>query len=326
MTPSQISTMFPGMDPALFRVHDWRNDVKTVGHAPASLVEKASRGIISKPWPAQLNNMILSERHGLIVSVGQVVPHEVTGMANYNKNLFVGVGGVDAINLSHFIGAVYGMERMMGRADNPLREILEYASVEFLGGLPLFYVLTVMGKGEDGELEMKGLFFGNDRSCFDAACSLSIKHNFTMLPRMPTKVIVNLPASEFHSTWLGNKAIYRLRMAVADGGEVLILAPGVSRFGEDDACDELIRKTGYCGTDRVMEMMRESDELRENLSVVAHLIHGSTEGRFQVTYCAPNLTRAEVEAANYNYGDLDEVLAKYPNLVDGWNDVGGEEV
>ena len=99
--------------------------------------------------------MVLSERHGLIVSVGQVVPHEVTGMANYNKNLFVGVGGVDAINLSHFIGAVYGMERMMGRADNPLREILEYASVEFLGGLPLFYVLTVMGKGEDGELEVR---------------------------------------------------------------------------------------------------------------------------------------------------------------------------
>ena len=285
MTPDQISAMFPGVPPSVFRVHDWRNDVTTIGHAPATLVEKASRGIISKPWPAQLNNMLLEKRHGLMVSVGQVVPHEVTGMANYNKNLFVGVGGVDAINLSHFIGAVYGMERMMGRADNPLREILEYASVEFLGELPLFYVLTVMGKGEGGELEvrpfsrwhqinifsvshhilaikthqtltpplarqMKGLFFGNDRSCFDAACNLSVKHNFTMLPRMPVKVVVSLPADEFHSTWLGNKAIYRLRMAVADGGEVVILAPGVRRFGEDDACDDLIRRTGYAGTER----------------------------------------------------------------------------
>ena len=247
-------------------------------------------------------------------------------MANYNKNLFVGVGGIDAINLSHFIGATYGMERMMGRKDNPLRSILEYASVNFLGGMPLFYVLTVMGKSDEGKMEMKGLFFGNTRECYDAACDLSVEHNFTMLPRQPSKVIVNLDPSEFHSTWLGNKAIYRLRMAIATSGELVILAPGVCRFGEDDECDSLIRKFGYKGTDRIMEMMRESEELKSNLSVVAHLIHGSTEGRFNVTYCAPQLTKEEVEAANYKYGDLGEVLGKYPGLVDGWNDVNGEEV
>jgi hypothetical protein len=54
------------------------------------------------------------------------------GMANFNKNMFVGVGGLEAINLSHFIGAVYGMENMMGKADNPLRAILNHASEQFL--------------------------------------------------------------------------------------------------------------------------------------------------------------------------------------------------
>lgn len=75
--------------------------------------------MVSRPWPAQLNTHVWSKRkeihdvnihphRSLIISVGQVVPHEVMGMANFNKNLFVGVGGVEAINLSHFIGAVHG--------------------------------------------------------------------------------------------------------------------------------------------------------------------------------------------------------------------------
>jgi nickel-dependent lactate racemase len=165
------------------------------------------------------------------------------GMANFNKNLFVGVGGVEAINLSHFIGAVHGMEKMMGRADNPLRRILNNASERFLQDkLPLFYLLTVMGKDSKGELAMKGLYFGDDIECYKVACEHSLRENFTMLQVPLKKVVVHLDADEFHSTWLGNKSIYRTRMAIADGGELIVLAPGVKRFGEDDGCDVLIRK------------------------------------------------------------------------------------
>jgi len=297
-------------------------------------VNEATNGFMNTPWPAQLNSLIWSppdhKKHDIILSIGQVVPHEVMGMANFNKNLFVGVGGVEAINLSHFIGAVHGMEKLMGQADNPLRSILNYASEHFLqGSLPLWYILTVMGTNEDtGELEMKGLYIGNDIQCYIQACELSLKVNFTMVDKPLHKVIVYLDPHEFHSTWLGNKAIYRTRMAIADGGHLIILAPGVNRFGEDDEVDTLIRKYGYRDTNTIMKNMRENKELQENLSAVAHLIHGSSENRFHITYCPGFLTRDEVEGVGFKFDDISMMSKKYDieNLNDGWNTLQDGEV
>jgi hypothetical protein len=191
-------------------------------------VAAASDGRVNEPWPAQLNKLVWEGDHDLILSIGQCVPHEVLGMANYNKNMFVGVGGAEAINFSHFIGAVYGMERMMGRGDNPLRQIFNYASDKYLSDKPVVYALTVIGRDEaTGNLVPRGLFVGDDVECFTKACALSIEVNFTMLEEALPKVVVFLEEDEFHSTWLGNKALYRTRMAIADGGDLVVLAPGV---------------------------------------------------------------------------------------------------
>lgn len=243
----------------------------------------------------------------------------------------MGVGGVEAINLSHFIGAVHGMENMMGRANNPLRSILNYASENFLQEeLDLWYILTVMGTNkETGDLEMKGFYIGNDIECYNLACDLSLKVNFTMLDREPKKVIVHLDEDEFHSTWLGNKSIYRSRMCIADDGELIVLAPGVKSFGEDKEIDKLIRAYGYIGTPAILKAMKENQELKENLSAVAHLIHGSSEGRFSITYCPGHLTKEEVEGVGFKYDDLNRVEQEYnvSSLKDGWNkvDVNGKE-
>ena len=215
---------------------------------------------------------------------------------SFNKNLFVGVGGLEAINLSHFIGAVHGMEKLMGRGHNPLRSILNYASEHYLQHeLDLWYILTVMGTNEvTGDVEMKGLYIGNDIQCYDMACELSLKVNFNLLPRSPKKMVVYLN-EEYHSTWLGNKSIYRTRMAIDDGGELIVLAPWVETFGEDNHIDELIRQVGYVGTPTIMKAMENNDELKSNLSAVAHLIHGSSEGRFSITYCPGKLTKDEID-------------------------------
>lgn len=337
MTQEQIDIMFGkelgSLDPSPFLVHNWREDVETIGYAPNEMVRKATRGMVDEPWPAQLNKLVWAKRNKpktVVLSIGQVVPHEVMGMANFNKNLFVGVGGVEAINLSHFIGAVYGMEKMMGKADNPLRSILNHASNAFLGELPLYYVLTVMGPNKTtGETEMKGLYIGNDIECYTKACALSLKANFTMLERAPKTMVVYLDGDEFHSTWLGNKSIYRTRMAIADGGELFVLAPGVRKFGEDDKADELIRKYGYKGTPNTMKAMEGNKELKDNLGAVAHLIHGSSEGRFSITYCPGHLTKEEIEGVGFKYGDLSEMLDKYnvKEMKTGWQKDGqsGEE-
>jgi len=321
MTDEQLDRMYPTIPKALVRDHKWRTDVVTIGEVPADFVSEVTEGIYKEPWPAQLNKLLWEGGHDLILSIGQVVPHEVIGMANYNKNIFIGTGGAKGINESHFIGAAYGMERMMGRADTPLRRILNKAEELFCEHLPVVYALTVVGRGDSGDLVTRGLFIGDDPECFERACELSVAVNFNQLDEEPDKVVVYLDPEEFHSTWLGNKAIYRTRMAIADAGELVILAPEVATFGEDPEIDLLIRKYGYRTTPEVMRMVDENEDLRGNLSAAAHLIHGSSEERFKITYCPGKLTQEEIEGVGYQYGDLSEMSQRYPieSLEDGWN-------
>ena len=331
MTPEQIASMFPGVPPSKFRVHDWRNDVVTVGVVPEEYLYEVSEGRVRYPWPAQVNRLLLDPSFDLILSIGQVVPHEVIGMANHSKNIFVGVGGADGINKSHFLGASYGMERIMGRARTPVRDVLEYSRTHFIPDLPIVYILTVRGKDEEsGELVTRGLFIGDGFECFEMASQLSLEVNFEMVGKEIRKCVVWLDPSEFKSTWLGNKAIYRTRMALADGAELVILAPALKEFGEDAAIDALIRKYGYKGTPYILEATAANKDLQDNLGASAHLIHGSSEGRFRITYCpGPEVSREEIESVGFAWGDLDEALRRYPldKMEDGWNTLpDGEEV
>jgi nickel-dependent lactate racemase len=312
MTGPEIEKMFGEVPPHLFRVHDWRNGFTTLGEVPAAFIREVSEGRLDWSWPAQ---------------VSRVVPHEVIGMASYNKNVFVGTGGSEGINKSHFLGACYGMERIMGRADTPVRKVLNYASDHFAKHLPIVYVLTVVGATQSGPVT-RGLFVGDDVECFHKACELALKVNFTMLDEPLKKVVVYLDPEEFKSTWLGNKSIYRTRMAMADGGELIVLAPGLKEFGEDKGIDAMIRKYGYVGTERVLQLVHENDDLRLGLGAAAHLIHGSTEGRFTVTYCPGHVTKQEIESVNMQYADLRTMMAKYDpkKLKDGPNTVAGEDI
>ena len=328
MLPKQITRMFGAMPIDLFRVHNWRTDVETLGEVPAKFIHEQSEGKLNYAWPAQVNRLIANGGFDLILSIGQVVPHEVIGMANYNKNILVGTGGRDSINRSHYLGAVYGMERIMGRAENPVRSVLNYASDRFLRHLPIVYVLTVVGRTADERLVVRGLFIGDDVECFHRAAALSLKVNVETLDGPIRKAVVYLDPHEFHSTWLGNKAVYRTRMALADGAELVILAPGVKQFGEDTAIDRLIRKYGYRGTPAALKAVTGNADLASDLSAAAHLIHGSSEGRFTIRWCPGQLSKEEVEGVGFEFGDLQTMLTRYrpQKLRHGYNRVDGEEV
>ena len=329
MTKDQIAEMFGSIPLDLFRVHDWRDGVVTLGEVSSEYVKEACGGVVDYTWPVQVGKLLVEGEHDLIISIGQVVPHEVIGMANYTKNILVGTGGAEGINKSHFIGAAYGMERIMGRAMNPVRQVMNYGMDTYAGHLPVVYVQTVVGRGEDGDLVVRGLYIGEDDECFRKAAELSLEVNFEMLEAPLKKVVVYLDPTEFKSTWLGNKSVYRTRMAIDDGGELIVLAPGLKEFGEDKEIDRLIRKYGYVGTPQVLKYLDENPELGENLSAAAHLIHGSSEGRFSITYCPGNLTREEIEGVNFEYADLEEMTRKYDpaKLKDGPNTMpDGEEI
>ncbi|MBN2276094.1 MAG: DUF2088 domain-containing protein [Bacteroidales bacterium] len=328
MTQAQISKMFGQTPPDLFRVHNWRSDVITLGEVPSEYVHQISEGKVNYSWPAQVNKGLVEGGYDLILSIGQVVPHEVIGMANYNKNIFVGTGGQEGINKSHFLGAAYGMEKIMGRADNPVRRVLNYASENFAKTLPVVYIHTVVENTADG-LVIRGLFVSDDESGFLKAADLSLEVNFIRLDKAINKCVVYLDPEEFKSTWLGNKSIYRTRMALADNAELVVLAPGLHEFGEDKEIDRLIRKYGYSNTPYILEQTAANEDLKNNLSAAAHLIHGSSENRFNITYCPGRLSKEEIESVHYNYGSLKDMMQRYKvdELKDGYNLLpGGEEI
>ncbi|MBI9071332.1 MAG: DUF2088 domain-containing protein [Melioribacteraceae bacterium] len=329
MTGHEIEKMFGDIPKDIFRVHKWKDDLATLGEVPSEYVKMVSEGKVDFSWPAQVNKLLVEGSFDLILSIGQVVPHEVIGMANYNKNIFVGTGGQEGINKSHFLGAAYGMEKIMGRADSPVRKVLNYASKNFAKELPIIYIQTVIGKDENNKLVMRGLYIGDDYECFEKAAELSLKVNFEMLDEPLKKVVVYLEPEEFKSTWLGNKSVYRTRMAIADGGELIVLAPGLREFGEDPEIDRLIWKYGYFTTEETLDKVANNEDLKNNLSAAAHLIHGSSEGRFKITYCPGKLSKEEIESVNYEYASLTEMLERYnPSVLkDGFNKMeDGEEI
>ncbi len=322
MTEEEIRKMFgPDIPLDRFKIHDWRNDLTELGTVPGSFVREISEGKVDYDIRIAVNKILVEGKYDLIFSIGQIVPHEVIGMAGYTKNICIGVGGTDTIHKSHFLGAVYGMERMMGHIDTPVRKALNKGFRDFIGHLPIIFLLTVIGK-EKEKMVMRGLYAGNEDATFIAAAKLSQQVNLDLLDKPIPKAVVYLEPQEFKTTWLGNKAVYRLRMAMATGGELLILAPALHRFGEDKRIDELIRKYGYKGTPATLQAVKEKEDMRSNLSAAAHLIHGSSEGRFRIVYATgSHLTKSEIESVGYEHRNYDEVSKVYDpeKLKDGWN-------
>ena len=325
----QWDIMFKGIPYEKMLPHDWRKDVVKLGEVPCSYLSEITEGLWTDPVRVEINRRVMDESYDLIISPGQVVPHEVIGMSNHAKNLFVGVGGSDMINKSHMVGAVYGMERMMGRDHTPVRKLFDYGMEHFLKDRPILFVLTVT-TAPGGQIRTHGIFIGEGRDCLTEAVKLAQEKNIDFVEHGIRKCVVYLDPSEFKSTWLGNKAVYRTRMAMEDGGELLILAPGVEQFGEDPQVDVLIRKYGYRGRIATLEAFRkpENEDLRENMGAAAHLIHGSSDGRFKITYAVRDITREEIEGVGFTSASYDEMIRKYDpaSLRYGYNTVDGEEI
>lgn len=329
VTREQWLDMFGDIPYDKMLVHDWRNDVVKLGEVPASFLSEITEGLWKDPVSVEVNRRVMDESYDLIVSPGQVVPHEVIGMSNHAKNLFVGVGGSDMINKSHMVGAVYGMERMMGRDNTPVRRIFDYGMEHFLNTRPILFALTVT-TATGRAIHTHGLFIGEGRQCLTEAVKLAQQKNIDFVPHGLKKCVVYLDPGEFKSTWLGNKAVYRTRMAMADDGDLIILAPGVERFGEDAKVDQLIRKYGYRGRLNTLEQFQkpENQDLRDNMGAAAHLIHGSSDGRFRITYAVKDITQEEIAGVGFIPASFDEMAAKYDpaKLQYGYNSLDGEEI
>ncbi|HEY6081791.1 MAG TPA: lactate racemase domain-containing protein [Polyangiaceae bacterium] len=326
---SENRAMFGSIPEQRIHAHDWRNGVTRLGVIPAERVAESTLGRANWEIPIDINSMTVDQDWDLIVNIGHVVPHEVLGFANHNKNYFIGLGGKETICASHMAAAVYGIENNLGCLVTPLRACYNWAEQQFLGHLPDVYLQLVMDRDPAGQLVHSGVYVGDDLETYLMAARRSRAQNITLFEKPVQKLVAVMQADEFRATWVANKAVYRTRMAMADGGELLILAPGVQRFGEQPEVDKLIRRYGYCGTEQALLQYRRNADLQGLAHGTAHLMHSSSEGRFTIRYAPGKLTRHEIESVNYAYADLDAAWRRYDpaRLRDGWNTLpDGEEV
>jgi len=328
-TPEQNRQMFGAIPNERIHAHDWRGGSVGVGEVSADYVKDVSGGQVDWPIPIVLNRMLMEEQWDLIINIGHVVPHEVLGFANHNKNYFIGLAGKDTICASHMMAATCGIENNLGCLTTPVRQCFNKAEDDFLGGLPDFYIQVVLARDEQGALVHTGFHAGDDLETYLAAARQAREENITVLDEPLQKIVCVMQGDEFFSTWVANKAVYRTRMAIADGGELLIIAPGLKRFGEQEDVDRLIRKYGYQPTPQVLDLYKQNADMQDLAHATAHLMHGTSEGRFTIRYAPGHLTREEIEQVHFAYADIDEVLARYPidKLSEGFNTLpDGEEI
>ena len=331
MNDEEKQKMFGGGIPDdAFLVHHWQTDTVSIGKVPKEFIEEISEGLYSTDIEVEVNRRLIEGGYDLILSVGQVVPHEVVGMANYSKNIFVGVGGRQMINKSHMLSAICGMEKALGVVESPARKVFDYAQEHFLASLPLVYIQTVTKLDEQENISLKGLYIGSSRRPFEMAAALSQELNIVHVKKRARKVVTYLDPYELKTTWVGNKGIYRTRMAVADGGELILLAPGVKAFGENPEMDQMTRTYGYKGRDNILALFKKG-VFENRIMAAAHLIQGSSDGRFTITYCTrpENLSEEEIRQVGYEWLDYEEASRRYnpDTLKEGWNTLeNGEEI
>lgn len=311
-------------------VHHWQTDTVVLGYVPAEVCAEISEGLFPEKIDVEVNHLLVDGGYDVIFSVGQVVPHEVVGMANYSKNIFVGTGGREMINKSHMLSAICGMEKALGVTDSPARKLYDYAQQHFVDGkIPMVYLLTVT-TSENEEVSLRGLYIGESRKPFEKAAVLSQKLNIVHVEKRAAKVVTYLDPAELKTTWVGNKGVYRTRMIIEDGGELIVLAPGVRSFGENEEMDRMTRTYGYTGTDHILDLYRQG-VFEGRLMAAAHLMQGSSEGRFSITYATKPeyMSKEEIESVGYQWADYNEITERYDpaKLREGWNTLpDGEEI
>ncbi len=328
-TPEENRWMFGSIPEERIHAHDWRNGVTPVGVIPADRVSESTGGRADWEIPVHLNSTLIDQPWDLIVNIGHVVPHEVLGFANHNKNYFIGLGGKETICASHIAAACYGIENNLGNLITPLRACYNWAQEQFLSRLPDVFFQIVMRRDETNRLVTSGIYVGDDLETYLSAARTSREQNITVFDRPVKKIIAVMQPDEFRATWVANKAVYRTRMAMADEGELLVIAPGVERFGEQPEVDQIIRTFGYRGTEHTMRHYRTEKILQDFAHGTAHLIHGSSESRFTIRYAPGKLSREEIEGVGYAYMDCQEALERYnpSTMQEGWNTMpDGEEV
>ncbi len=313
MSKEEKREVFSTFSPNQFIDHDFLNNVNHVGTIPKGDVEEATEIDDLYELPFYVNSSLIDGSFDLLISVAQLLPHEVIGISGGSKNILIGLGGRPTIEVSHYVSALWGIERTLGNPETPLRRLLNRGLEMLLQkSPPILFLNTVLNPNKQADRRLIHIGAGlvtKDQpidSTFASAAQVAVETNIFDLKAKFNEVIAYLEPKIYRSTWIGNKAIYRSRLLIADNATLRVVAPGVDRFGEDPSIDDTLRRYGYRGYEAIRQM-KVDGALDGNLAAAAHILHSSTFDRFKVEYVAPKLGREEMEAVGFLYGEGDAI-------------------
>jgi nickel-dependent lactate racemase len=256
--------------------HQWNipEELVTIGELSAARVTELTGGLISNAVSVNLNRRLGPGVYDTVIIFSATVPHEVAGFAGGAKYLFPGVAGPDLTHATHWLGALAGIENVIGRVETPTRHMIE-AAADFVAA-QIITLNSVITREEDNRLRTHALFAGDFRDAFRRAAEVSRQVHIKYTGRKYQRVVALLD-EHYDELWVGGKASYKLGGIIKEGGELIIYAPHLRSISETHG--RLIEKYGYAPLDRVREMVALSTELQNNLAVAAHLAHVSYAGQ-----------------------------------------------
>jgi nickel-dependent lactate racemase len=256
--------------------HHWDNagELITLGELSATTVSELTRGLIEQSVPVTVNKLLAPGVYDTVLVFGATVPHEVAGFAGGAKYFFPGVAGPELTHTTHWLGALAGIENIIGEVETPTRKLIE-AAAELIAAR-VISLNSVVSRDADGSLVTYALFTGDIRESFRRAAELSRRVHIRYTGRKYQKVVALLDP-HYDEMWVGGKASYKLGAIVEDGGELIVYAPHLNKLSKTHGA--LIEKYGYAPLEVVRDMLGASPELRENLCIAAHLAHVAYAGR-----------------------------------------------
>jgi nickel-dependent lactate racemase len=251
--------------------HRWNRDdeLATLGELSADQISELTGGLIREAVPVRLNALLSPGVYDTVLVFGATMPHEVAGFAGGAKYFFPGVAGPELTHLTHWLGALATIEKVIGRFETPTRRVIE-AAAAFVPARVISF--TSVSTRDQDSLQTHALFAGDLYQAFRQAAEVSSKVHIKYVDRKYQRVLALLDR-HYDELWVGGKASYKLGSIIEEGGELIIYAPQLTQLSATHG--HLIEKYGYAPLEQVREMVEGSDELRANLCVAAHLAHVS---------------------------------------------------
>jgi nickel-dependent lactate racemase len=296
MTEAQRRERYPHVE-VLNHRWDLPETFVTVGELSEAETHELSEGRLSLTVPIRVNKM-LKEADKVII-VGPVFPHEVAGFSGGSKYLFPGVGGSDVINFTHWLGALMTSHATIGVRETAVRKAIELAASRVECNTSAFCLVT-------SKAGLHGMFWGDVQNAWRQATVLSSEVHIKWCEKPYQRVLSVIP-ERYDDVWTGAKGMYKVEPVLADGGEVVLLAPHITEFSYTHG--KVLDEIGYHVRDYFLGQWDRFKGLP--WGVLAHSTHlrgagtyvgGVEKPRIKVTL-ASAISLERCEAMNLGYLD-----------------------